>query len=74
MWKVLGVETILINCDKVWIDQLVALSQRRKSSPLFRELLATADVRYYFDAIREVHMFYLQFPPSVALEELEFVK
>jgi hypothetical protein len=42
MWKVLGVETILVDADKVWVDQLLALSQRRKDSPKFRELLAMA--------------------------------
>ncbi len=74
MWKVLGVETILVDADKVWVDQLLALSQRRKDSPKFRELLAMANVRYYFDTIREVHMFSLRFPSSVTMEELEFLK
>jgi hypothetical protein len=74
MWKVLGVETIMINADAVWTDRLIALSQRRKDAPRFRELLDKADKRYYFDTIREVHMFYLKFPSSVTLEDLEFVK
>lgn len=74
MWKVLGVESILLNADAVWVDRLMSLSQRRKDAPRFRELLGQADVRYYFDTIREVHMFRLQFPPKVTLEELEFLK
>jgi len=74
MWKVLGVETILINADAVWVDRLISLSQRRKDAPRFRDLLGRADVRYYFDTIREVHMFRLQLPPEVTLEELEFMK
>ncbi|OPY26152.1 MAG: hypothetical protein A4E31_01581 [Methanomassiliicoccales archaeon PtaU1.Bin030] len=74
MWKVLGVETILINADAVWVDRLMSLSQRRKDAPRFRDLLGRADVRYYFDTIREVHMFRLQLPPEVTLEELEFMK
>ncbi len=74
MWKVLGVETILVNADAVWMDRLMELSQRRKDAPQFRELLGRADIRYYFDTIREVHMFRLQLPPEVTLEELEFMK
>jgi hypothetical protein len=74
MWKVLGVETIMINADAVWADRLTALSQRRKDGPRFRELLSKADRRYYFDTIREVHMFYLRFPTSVTLDDLEFMK
>jgi hypothetical protein len=74
MWKVLGVETILINADAVWVDRLMSLSQRRKDAPRFRDLLGQADIRYYFDTIREVHMFRLQLPPEVTLEELEFMK
>ncbi|MBI0583017.1 MAG: hypothetical protein ISF22_02185 [Methanomassiliicoccus sp.] len=74
MWKVLGVETIMINADAVWADRLVALSQRRKESPRFRELLAMADIRYFFDTIREIHVFYLRFPPSVSMDDLEFIK
>ena len=74
MWKVLGVETVMINADAVWTDRLVELSQRKKDSPRFRELLARANVRYYFDTIREVHMFYLQFPTKTKVEELEFAR
>ncbi|MDW5562293.1 MAG: hypothetical protein SA339_03630 [Methanomassiliicoccus sp.] len=74
MWKVLGVETIMINADDVWADRLVALSQRRKDGPRFRELLEKADIRYFFDTIREIHVFYLKFPTTVTLEDLEFAK
>lgn len=64
----------MINADAVWADRLVALSQRRKESPRFRELLAMADIRYFFDTIREIHVFYLRFPPSVSMDDLEFIK
>lgn len=74
MWKVLGVETIMINADTVWADRLIVLSQRRKDGPRFRELLGKADRRYFFDTIREIHVFYLKFPPTVTLEDLEFMK
>jgi len=74
MWKVLGVETIMINADTVWADRLIALSQRRKDGPRFRELLKKADRRYFFATIREIHVFYLKFPPTVTMEELEFMK
>jgi glycosyltransferase involved in cell wall biosynthesis len=74
MWKVLGDETIMINADAVWTKRLLELSQRRKDAPKFKELLSRAKIRYYFDTIREVHMFYLQFPPDVSVEDLEFMK
>lgn len=74
MWKVLGVETIMINADAVWADRLIALSKRRKDGPRFRELFEKAERRYFFDTIREIHVFYLRFPPTVTREDLEFVK
>jgi hypothetical protein len=74
MWKVLGVEAIMINADAVWTDRLLELSQRRKDAPKFKALLAKANIRYYFDTIREVHMFYLQFPSDVSVEDLEFMR
>lgn len=74
MWKVLGVETIMINADTVWADRLLELSQRRKDGPKFKALLPKANIRYYFDTIREVHMFYLQFPADVSVDDLEFMK
>lgn len=74
MWKVLGEETIMINADGVWATRLVELSKRRKDAPKFTELLAKANIRYYFDTIREVHMFYLQFPSDVSVDDLEFMK
>ncbi len=64
----------MINADTVWSDRLLELSQRRKDGPKFKALLAKADIRYYFDTIREVHMFYLQFPYEVSVDELEFMK
>jgi hypothetical protein len=74
MWKVLGAETIMINADAVWADRLLALSKRRKEGPRFRELLEKANRRYFFDTIREVHVFFLRFPSTVTLEDLEFMK
>jgi hypothetical protein len=74
MWKVLGEETIMINADAVWTKRLKELSRRRKDAATFQELLGKADVRYYFDTIREVHMFYLQFPADVDVDTLEFMK
>lgn len=74
MWKVLGEETIMINADAVWARKLIELSRRRKDAAKFKELLTKADIRYYFDAIREVHMFYLQYPADVDVETLEWMK
>jgi hypothetical protein len=74
MWKVLGEETVIVNAGEVWAERLRQLSQRRKDAQKFKDLLAQADVRYYFDAIKEVHVFYLQFPGDVTTEDLEFLK
>lgn len=74
MWKVLGVETAVIKAGDVWADRLIELSARKKDSEKFREMFSKADLRYCFDAIREVHMFYLQFPRKVKIEDLEFVR
>ena len=68
MWKVLGVETIiLINADAVWTKRLLELSRRRKDAPKFQELLAKANIRYFFDTIREVHMFLIFSSPPMLM-------
>jgi hypothetical protein len=74
MWKVLGVQTVMVNADGVWYDRLMELSQRRKGAPLFREIMSKGDVRYFFDTIPEIHVFFVRFPPNVTIEELNFVK
>ncbi len=74
MWKVLGVETIMIKADEVWVDRLTNLSKRKRDSPRFRELLGKADLRYFYDTVRNVHVFFLKFPPTVTMEELEFLR
>lgn len=74
MWKVLGVETPIIAAGDVWIEKMSELSSRKKDAPKFRELLSKANVRYYFDTIREVHVFYVRFPYDVELPDLEFFR
>ncbi len=74
MWKVLGVETPIIAAGDVWIDKMSELSSRKKDAPKFRELLSKANIRYYFDTIREVHVFYVKFPSDVELPDLEFFR
>lgn len=74
MWKVLGVETAVVKAGDVWANRMIELSARKKDADKFRELFSKADLRYYFDTIREVHMFYLQFPRKVKVEDLEFVR
>lgn len=74
MWKVLGVETPIIAAGDVWMDKMSELSSRKKDAPKFRELLSKANVRYYFDTVREVHVFYVRFPYDVKLADLEFFR
>jgi hypothetical protein len=73
MWKVLGKETVIVDAGEVWARRLAELSQRRKDAQKFRELFERADLRYYFDSVREVHMFYVQFPEDVTMEQLDFL-
>lgn len=74
MWKVLGVETPIIAAGDVWIEKMSELSSRKKDAPKFRELLSKANVRYYFDTVREVHVFYIRFPYDIELLDLEFFR
>ncbi|AGN25655.1 hypothetical protein [Candidatus Methanomassiliicoccus intestinalis] len=74
MWKVLGVETPIIAAGDVWISRMSELSSRKKDAPKFRELLSKANIRYYFDTIREVHVFYVRFPSDVEMSDLEFFR
>ena len=74
MWKVLGVETAIIAAGDIWKSRMFELSSRKKDAPKFRELLSQANIRYYFDTIREVHVFYVRFPSNVDLPELEFFR
>ncbi len=70
----LGTETVVIKAGDVWSDRLIELSARKKDAARFRELMSKADLRYFFDAIPEVHAFHLQFPASVEIEDLEFFR
>lgn len=70
----MGVETPIIAAGDVWIDKMSELSSRKKDAPKFRELLSKANIRYYFDTIREVHVFYVKFPSDVELPDLEFFR
>ncbi len=74
MWKVLGKEAVPVTVGYVWKERLEELSKRRKNSPRFRKLLEQADLRYYHDAIRDIHTFVLKFDPSTDMDELEFLK
>jgi len=74
MWKVLGSSVPIVTAGDVWSTRLVEMSGRRKEAPRFKELMARADVRYWFDTIKEVHMFKLTLPDDVGLDDLEFMR
>ena len=70
----MGGETPIIAAGDVWISRMSELSSRKKDAPKFRELLSKANIRYYFDTIREVHVFYVRFPSDVEMSDLEFFR
>ena len=72
MWKVFGVATNLVAAGDVWQRQLVKLSGRKKDKERFLELNQKAEVNQMFDAIREVHIFYVKFPDGTDMEDLKF--
>lgn len=74
MWKVLGEETVAVNVGNTWEKRILELSKRRKDRERFQKLMGQANLRYYFDAIREIHTFMLRFPPSVPVEDLAFLR
>ncbi|MBM4237198.1 MAG: hypothetical protein FJ151_01785 [Euryarchaeota archaeon] len=70
MWKVLGVDTALVKAGDLWKERMVALSAGRKGRREFLSMLEKADISYWFDAVKEVHAFYVKFPDEVTSEEL----
>ena len=74
MWKVLGEETVIPKMGDVWFERMVQLSRRRKDKDRFIKTLQDADVRYVFDAIREVNTFIVTLPPKYGHEDLEFMR
>ncbi|MCU0860848.1 MAG: hypothetical protein MUE65_00830 [Methanomassiliicoccales archaeon] len=74
MWKVLGEETVIPMMADVWVKRMVELSKRRKEGSRFVKMIEDADVRYVFDAVREVNSFIIQMPPKYGKEDLEFMR
>jgi len=74
MWKVLGEETVIPKMEEVWVERMVQLSKRRKDKDRFIKTLQEADVRYVFDAIREINTFIITLPPKYGHKDLEFMR
>ncbi len=74
MWKVLGVETALVKAGDVWKKRMAALSSGRKGKREFLSMLEKAEVTYWFDAVKEIHAFYVKFPDEITSEELRRFK
>ncbi len=74
MWKVLGEETVIPKMGDVWAERMVQLSKRRKDKDRFISILKDADVRYIFDAMREVNTFIITLPPKYGHEDLVFMR
>lgn len=73
MWKVLGKEALPVTVGDTWQEMVVELSKRKKGADRFRALMEGADLRYFHDAIRDIHTFMLRFDPSTDMEDLQFV-
>jgi hypothetical protein len=74
MWKVLGEETNIPKMGDVWAERMVQLSKRRKDKDRFIRILKDADLRYVFDAVREVNTFIVTLPSKYKHDDLEFMR
>jgi len=73
MLKVLGKESLPVAVGDTWQERIVELSKRRKGADRFKALLQQADLRYFHDAIRDIHTFMLRFDPNTDMEDVRFV-
>ena len=74
MWKVFGVEGTIPAFAEIWKLRMIDLSKRKKDRDRFLGMIEESDVRYVFDAIREVHMFMVYLPTKYDREDLLFFK
>ncbi len=73
MWTVLGKRTSPVTNGHTWQEQLVDLSKRKRERSRFLALIDRADIDYWFDAIKEIHVLFIQMPPATKREDLEFL-
>jgi hypothetical protein len=74
MWKVFGVPENIIESGEVWKNQIIELSSRKKGRPRFLEIMEVAEVSYWFDSIKEIHVFYVELPEKFGSDDVEFIK
>ncbi|HHD15951.1 MAG TPA: hypothetical protein ENK47_04520 [Euryarchaeota archaeon] len=74
MWKVLGEKINLIQAGEIWKNRILELSRRKKGRPKFVKMLEEADVKYWFNTVDEVHVFFIKLPASYGSEEVKFMK
>lgn len=74
MWKVLGKPINLIQAEETWKSRILELSRRKKGRPRFLKMFEEADVRYWFNTVEEIHVFFIKLPPSYGPEDVEFMK
>lgn len=74
MWKVFGVPENIIESGEVWGKQIIELSRRKKGRPRFLKMMEAAEVSYWFDAIEEIHVFYVDLPEKFGSDDVEFMK
>ena len=73
MWKVLGVDTVLVSAGDSWSKRLVELSKRKKDRAKFLRILDKGQVRYVFDTSRETHIFLIELPSECGPDEIRFM-
>jgi hypothetical protein len=74
MWKVFGVPENIIESGRVWKQQIIELSRRKKGRPRFMEMVEDTEVSHWFDGIEEIHVFYVELPERYGPEDVDFLK
>ncbi len=73
MWKVLGKSALTVTVGTTWQERVTELSKGEKDADRFMALMEEADLRYFYDTIKDIHTFLLRFDPHTDIEDLEFV-
>jgi len=74
MWKVFGVPENIIESGEFWEKQIIELSSRKKGRPRFLKMMEEAEVSYWFNAIEEIHVFYIELPEKFGSDDVEFMR
>jgi len=74
MWKVFGEEAVMVQFGTLWKSRMVELSKRRKGRDRFLELMEKADISHYLDIHQKLHVFRMDLPTDLTVDDVEFLK